>query len=95
MTAELGSTPDNPVYFRFLRDDTNKLDLRKVLMMLALTALTGYLAARSQRYGSNPDSLKTARMRYHRAVGSTAARHAQFWSELAKHHADMYEIAKL
>jgi hypothetical protein len=95
MPPELGSTRDNPVYFRFLRDDENNLDIKKVLVMLALTILSGYLAVQSQRIGSSPDQLRSARMRYHRAAGRVAASQGKFWTEIAKHHADRYEIARL
>lgn len=93
--AELGATPENPIYFRFLRDEQLKLDWRKIAVALALTALSGYLATASQRAGSRPDGLKTARMRYHATAGKLAAGQVEFWRKVYKHHADMYEIARL
>jgi hypothetical protein len=91
----LGATKEHPIFFKFLRDDENNLDWKKIVLMLALTALSGYLATSSQRLGSHPDQLRTARMRYHRAVGVFAARQGEAWSKIAKYHADMYEVARL
>jgi hypothetical protein len=92
---ELGSTRENPIYFRFLRDEELKLDWRKIATMLALTALSGYLATASQRAGSRPDGLKMARMYYHATAGKLAAKQTEFWRGVYKHHADLYEIARL
>jgi hypothetical protein len=52
-----GETPGNPVYFKFVRDDNDQLDWTKILIMLGITVVSGYLAAKSQRWGaeeSNP-----------------------------------------
>jgi hypothetical protein len=94
-TTILGETPEHPIYFKFLRDEDLKLDWKKIAVMLALTALSGYLATQSQRLGSQPDQLRTARMRYHRALGLAAAHQGEFWSRVAKHHADLYEVARM
>jgi hypothetical protein len=50
-TQDLG-TQDNPVYFRWFRDKDDKPDWGKILLMLGLTVVSGYLAAKSQRWGS-------------------------------------------
>jgi hypothetical protein len=92
---ELGASPDNPVYFRFLRDEDNALDWKKIVVMLGLTVLSGYLATQSQRAGSSPDQMKAARMRFHRAVIQVAHGQVNLWSDIARHHADLYEIARL
>lgn len=90
-----GSTPDNPLFFKFLRDEDDQISLKKIVVMLALTALSGYLATQAQRAGSSPDQLKSARMRVHRAAETVSRRQAAFWSSVADHHHDLYEIARL
>lgn len=60
--AELG-TKDNPVFFRWFKDTDDKTDWGKIVLMLALTVASGYLAARSQRWGSSAvNPVKTARL---------------------------------
>jgi hypothetical protein len=49
-----------------------KTDWRKILLMLAVTALSGYLATKSQRAGGAIDVERTLKMRAAHA-GSTAA----------------------
>lgn len=50
--ANLG-TRDNPVYFKWFRDRDDKPDWSKILLAVGLTVLSGYLAAKSQRWGSS------------------------------------------
>jgi hypothetical protein len=50
-----GATRETPVYTKMLRDDKDQVDWGRVVVGLGLTVLTGYLAAKSQRWGSNAD----------------------------------------
>jgi cell division protein ZapA (FtsZ GTPase activity inhibitor) len=43
-----GSSPRNPLH---VRTESGEIDWKRVLVMLAITALSGYLAAQSQRSG--------------------------------------------
>lgn len=88
-------TPDNPIYFRFLRDEKDKIQLGKLLLTLGLTVLATYLAAQAQRSSSSPDQLKTAKMRIYRTMGQVANRNLVFWEKVAATARDRYEIAKL
>lgn len=52
----------NPLH---VRTETGELDWKRILIMLAVTALTGYLASQSQR--TSMDFNATAKMRLGRA----------------------------
>lgn len=55
-------TQENPVWMRLIHDDEG-VKWGNVVIMLGLTALSGYIAARSQRAGSNPDLGTEIRLR--------------------------------
>lgn len=94
-TNPAGTSRDNPLYFKFLRDGEDNLQLGKIVVALALSVLSAYLATQAQRAGSGPDQMKAAKMRFHRTTGLLAARQAQFWLKIADNARDRYEIAKL
>lgn len=59
---ELG-TRESPLYFKWVRDDNGDINWAKIAIMLAVTVLSGYLATRSQRWGSSSlDPVRTARL---------------------------------
>lgn len=90
-----GASPDNPLYFKFLRDGNDDLNWGKVAVALAVTVLSGYLATQSQRAGSGPDQLKAAKMRLYRMVGQVARGQVQFWGQIESNAHTRYDIARL
>jgi hypothetical protein len=93
--AAPGTTADNPLYFKFLRADDDSIDWGKVVLALALTVLSGYLATQAQRAGSNPDQLKAAKMRFHKTVKDAAEAQVTFWRKVADNAGTRYDIARL
>jgi hypothetical protein len=67
VTGEPGSSKDQPFFMRLVYDEDDAIKWGNVLVMLGLTVLSGYLAARSQRAGSMPDTAAMIRMRIARA----------------------------
>lgn len=61
-----GVTKEHPLYFRIIAADN--IDWRKIILMLGITAISGYLATQSQRVGSNPDFVRTIKLRGLRKV---------------------------
>jgi len=57
-----GATPDQPVFMKMIRDDDG-FKWGNIVVMLGVTVLSGYLASRSQRWGSSPDLQTAVRMR--------------------------------
>lgn len=59
-----GSSPDYPVYFKWVRDENGDVSWGKILLMFGLTVVSGYLAAKSQRVGSSAvDPVTTLRLK--------------------------------
>ena len=52
--SEPSGTRENPVWMRVIHDEDG-IKWTNVIVMLGLTALSGYLTARAQRAGANPD----------------------------------------
>jgi hypothetical protein len=57
-----GSTPETPVFMKMIRDEDG-IKWGNIMIMLGVTVLSGYLASRSQRWGSSPDLQTAVRMR--------------------------------
>lgn len=57
-----GATPDQPLYFRWVRDAGGQVNWGRIALMLGLTVLTGYLSVQTQRAASSPDFNQTLRM---------------------------------
>ena len=57
-----GVTKEHPLYFKLMSEPI-KMDWKKVAVMIVLTAISGYVATQSQRMGSSPDVIRTAKMR--------------------------------
>lgn len=93
--TEAGTTPEHPLYFRFLRDDQNDLQLGKILVALGLTVLSAYLATQAQRAGSGPDQLKAAKMKVYKTISKVAHGQAAFWGKVAQNADTRYDIARL
>ena len=78
-TKAAGSAADAPLFMRLVRDDDG-VKWANILVMLAVTVVSGYLATKAQRAGSNPDSAREVRMKVARAqitVGSKLVRFGQ------------------
>ena len=57
-----GVTKEHPLYFKLMSEPI-KMGWKKVAVMIVLTAISGYVATQSQRMGSSPDVIRTAKMR--------------------------------
>lgn len=60
MTA--GTSADQPLYFKWVRDDDGQVNWGRVVLALGLTVLTAYLSVQTQRAASSPDFARTIRM---------------------------------
>jgi hypothetical protein len=88
-----GTSKDSPLYMRLVTTD-GQLDLGKIILMLAVTALSGFLAARSQRAGADPDVLRSVRMRAALASQRACQAQADFWQRAATSSAQAYQKAR-
>lgn len=61
-TSAPGSTPEQPVFMKMIRDEAG-IKWGNIVVMLGVTVLSGYLASRSQRWGASPDLQTVVRMR--------------------------------
>lgn len=59
---EAGSSAEQPLYFRWVQDETG-IRWDRIIIMLGLTVLTAYLSVRTQRAASAPDLDRTLRMK--------------------------------
>lgn len=57
-----GTSKEQPVFMRLIQDDDG-VKWGNVLVMLGLTIASGYLAAKAQRAGAQPDAAAMLRMR--------------------------------
>lgn len=58
---QAGATADRPLYFRFVRDDQG-IRWDRLVLALAVTALTAYVSVKSQKAAASPDFDRTLRM---------------------------------
>lgn len=58
---EAGATADQPLYFRWVRDDQG-IQWDRLVLALALTALTAYVSVKSQKAAASPDFERSLRM---------------------------------
>jgi hypothetical protein len=79
---------------RLVAGPDGSLNWQKIVLMLAVTALSGFLAARSQRAGADPDLLRSARMRAALASQRLCQRQADFWQHAATASAQAYQRAR-
>lgn len=71
-----GSTKDVPVFMKMIKDEDG-IKWGNMIIMLGLTVLSGYLASKSQRWGSSPDMATALKMRAAQAgekIGGTITR---------------------
>jgi hypothetical protein len=50
-----GTTPEQPLFFKWVHDDKGNVQWGRVLLMLGITAVSAYLSVKSQRAASSPD----------------------------------------
>lgn len=60
---QAGSSPESPVYFKWVRNDDDSINWGKVIISLSLTVLAAYLSVQTQRTAADPDFTRTVRMR--------------------------------
>ena len=89
--ADLG-TRENPVYFRWFRDEDDKPDWGKIILMLGITVVSGYLAAKSQRWGSAADDpVRQVKMRVAQKQITLGARLQRVGRVVEEHGWSAYE----
>lgn len=57
-----GSSAEEPLFFKWVHNEDDSINWAKIILMLGLTVLTGYLSVQSQRAASSPDFNRTIRM---------------------------------
>ena len=62
MNDQAGSSPEQPLYFKWVRSDDGQIRWGRILLMLGVTVLTGYLSVQSQRAAASPDFNRQLRM---------------------------------
>jgi hypothetical protein len=60
--TEAGTSQENPIWMRFVKDEEG-IKWGNIILALALTAASGYLASQSQRLGSKPGVQTLLKMR--------------------------------
>jgi len=93
MGTQIGESAERPVYVRWVTGDDGGIRWGRVALALALTVASGYLAARSQRWGSAQGV--PAKARAWHAVQVYSHRQAQAWARLEGMAKTGYEIATL
>lgn len=94
MPESAGETPDRPVYMQLVRTSTGQVAWGRIILMLGLTVVSGYLAARSQRAGASAMEIPL-KARYYHGVQTIASGQVRFWTEMQKRAAFRYDIARL
>jgi hypothetical protein len=94
LAAPPGSDPARPIYMRLVAGPDGSLSWQKIALMLAVTALSGFLASYGQRAGSEPDLIRSARMRAALASQRVCQAQADFWQRAATGSAQAYQKAR-
>ena len=79
---------------QLVRTGTGEIAWTRIVLMLGLTVLSGYLASKSQRLGASAVEIPL-RARYYHGLQTVAAGQAKFWTEVQKRAALRYDIARL
>jgi hypothetical protein len=79
---------------RLVVGDDGAIRWQRIVIMLAVTIASGYLASRSQRWGATAVQIPP-RARYYHALQRVALGQEKFWSEIQKQAATRYDIARL
>jgi hypothetical protein len=80
---------------KLVRDGDGQVQWGKIVVMLALTVVSGYLASQSQRAGARPDLVKQAKMRAYLTVEKAARVQAAAWKRVEGFAHTAYEIERL
>lgn len=88
------NSAEHPFYVRWVTGDDGKVRWDRVLLALALTVASGYLASKSQRWGSSASTVPLRSRAYHAAQ---VFAHAQVtaWQRLESFAKTGYEITTL
>lgn len=89
-----GETQDQPIYVRWVTDDDGRLRWDRILVGLALTVVTGYLATAAQRAGSDPDLLTLGRMRAARGQQDLGRRLTRLGDRMYEAGCRNYDLAR-
>lgn len=88
-------TQEDPLFFQIIRTDDGDINWKRIGIALAVTVVTGYLASQSQRWGQNPDLVKSIKMRYHETVRAIADSQIRLWSKVSMKAETAYDIARI
>jgi hypothetical protein len=80
---------------KIILDEEGKISWKKIVIMLAVTALSGYIATQSQRAGSSADFARQLKMRGLLAVQKTAHLQAVAWQRIEGFAKTAYDIERL
>jgi hypothetical protein len=89
-----GSNPESPFYVRWVTDEDGGIRWGRIALMLALTVASGYLASKSQRWGSGAAQVPLRARAYH-AAGVFAHGQVVRWQRLEDFARTGYEIATM
>lgn len=93
-TSAPANSPEHPFYVRWVTGDDGKVRWDRVVLALALTAVSGYLASRAQRWGSSASTVPLKARAYH-AAGTFAHGQVARWQRLESFAKTGYEITTL
>jgi hypothetical protein len=79
---------------KLVMNDAGQLSWSRIVLMLGLTVISGYLASRSQRAGASAVEIPL-KARYYHGVQQVAVGQQRFWHEVQKRAATRYDIACL
>jgi len=90
----LANSPEHPFYVRWVTGDDGSIRWDRVVLALALTVASGYLASKSQRWGSSASTVPLRSRAYHAAQ---VFAHGQVvrWQRLEDFARTGYEIATM
>jgi hypothetical protein len=79
---------------QLVRTGTGEIAWGRIVLMLSLTVLSGYLASKSQRLGASAVEIPL-KARYYHGMQTMAAGQAKFWTEVQHRAAFRYELTRL
>jgi hypothetical protein len=87
---ELGSK-EQPLYMKLIANDDGQVQWKRIVIALAVTALSGWLASSSQRWGGSAVRIDPKARVWH-GVEAYANGQAKFWTEVGKQAKFRYDI---
>jgi hypothetical protein len=79
---------------QLVRTGDGQIAWGRILVMLGLTVVSGYLASKSQRAGASSIDVPL-KARYYHGLQVVAHGQVQFWTEVQKRATLRYEISRL